>query len=59
MLEDDLEIYFGKRSSLNGWKVKTCDLLSVKDYFTILTMYEIVYVHPPSNGGYSSILLKG
>jgi RNA recognition motif-containing protein len=23
--EDELVTYFGKRSSLNGWKVKPCD----------------------------------
>jgi hypothetical protein len=25
----------------------------------MLTLYEIVYVHPPFNGDYSSIFLKG
>jgi hypothetical protein len=59
ILEYDLVIYFGKRSSPYGWKVKACDLLSVEDCLAILTMYEIVYVHPPSNGDYSSIFLKG
>jgi hypothetical protein len=59
ILEYDLVIDFGKRSSPYGWKVKACDLLSVEDCLAILTMYEIVYVHPPSNGDYSSIFLKG
>ncbi len=35
ILEYDLVIYFGKRSSPNGWKVKACDLLSVEDCLVI------------------------
>jgi hypothetical protein len=57
--KDDLLSYFGKRSSPNGWKAKACDLLSVEDCLAILTLYEIVYAHPPSNGDYSNIFLKG
>jgi hypothetical protein len=57
--KDDLVTYFGKRSSPNGWKVKTCDLLSAKDCLAILTLYETIYVHPPSNGDYFGIFLKG
>jgi hypothetical protein len=56
--KDELVTFFGKRSSLNCWKVKPCDLLSVEDCEGILKLYETIYVHPPSNGDYSGIFLK-
>jgi hypothetical protein len=51
--------FFGTRSSPNGWKVKPCDLLNVEDYKGILKLYETICVHPPSNGDYFCIFLKG
>jgi hypothetical protein len=54
-----LVTYFGKRSSPNGWKVKACDLLNAENCLAILTLYETIYAHPPSNGDYFGIFLKG
>jgi hypothetical protein len=36
--KDELVTYFGKRSSLNDWKAKPCDLLSVEDCEGILKL---------------------
>jgi hypothetical protein len=57
--ENELVTFFRKKLSLIGWKVKPCDLLNVEDCEGILKLYEIVYVHPPSNGDYSGIFFKG
>lgn len=51
--------FFGKKLSPKGWKVKPCDLLSVEDCEGILKLYETIYAHPPSDGDYSNIFLKG
>ncbi len=57
--KDELVTYLGKRSSSNGWKVKPCDLLNANECEGIMKLYETIYVHPPSNGDYSNIVLKG
>jgi hypothetical protein len=54
----NLEKFFGKRTQ-NGWKPKPNDHLIVANCGALVKLYEDVYAHPPNNGQYSIIFLKG
>jgi hypothetical protein len=43
----------------NGWKVQMFDLFSAEGCLEILKLYESIYAHPPTNGDYFGIFLKG
>jgi hypothetical protein len=43
----------------NGWKVKVNDHLPEDEFASLHKFYEDLYAHPPPNGDYPSIFLKG
>jgi hypothetical protein len=49
---------FGKQEH-NGFKPKPNEHLTIGNCDALLKLYKTMYVHPPNNGQYSTIFLKG
>jgi hypothetical protein len=54
----ELKKMFGKQEQ-NGFKSKPNEHLTVANCDALLKLYKIVYAHPPNNGQYFAIFLKG
>jgi hypothetical protein len=51
-------LMFGERHQ-NGWKVMVNGHLFEDEFASLHKLYEDLYAHPPTNGNYPGIFLKG